>query len=315
MDNIYDVIKKEIITETNMNSEESEILLARLNSLKTQKLNILFVGATGVGKSSTINAIFDREIATVGEWVNPETTIIDKYEIDNLILWDTPGLGDSPENDRKYAKSISSLLQTKNGEGELLIDAVVVVFDASSRDIGTACEMLNRVIIPDLNDNKRITLAINQADIAMSGRNWDKENALPNPVLLKFLEEKAESINRRINSSCGIDIMPVYYSAIYRYNISKLLLTIMNTIPLEKRYMLASGLNKDPEIWKRNDTDREYNVEIKKEMEISLSGALKGAELGAIAGASVGTLVPVVGTAIGAAVGAALGFIGGLFGI
>lgn len=315
MDNIYEVIKKEIINGKNLNSEESELLLARLSSLRTQKLNILFVGATGVGKSSTINAIFDKEVATIGEWVAPETSIIDKYEIDNLILWDTPGLGDSPENDRRYAKSISSLLQTKNDEGELLIDAVVIVLDASSRDIGTACEMLNKVIIPYLNDNKRITLAINQADVAMSGRNWDKENALPNPVLLKFLEEKKESIRHRINSSCGIDITPVYYSAIYHYNISKLLLSIMNTIPLEKRYMIAPSLNKDPEIWKRNDSDRAYNVEIKKEMEISLSGALKGAEIGAIAGASVGTLVPVIGTAIGAAVGAALGFISGLFGI
>ena len=50
MENIYDIIKNEINTHTNGNSEESNYLLSHLNSLKDQKLNILFVGATGVGK-------------------------------------------------------------------------------------------------------------------------------------------------------------------------------------------------------------------------------------------------------------------------
>lgn len=314
MENIYDIIKNEINTHTNGNSEESNYLLSHLNSLKDQKLNILFVGATGVGKSSTINAIFDKEIATVGEWVSPETSIIDKYEIDNLILWDTPGLGDTPEKDNKYAKSIASLLTSKDEQGHFMIDAVVVLVNATSKDLGTVYEMLNKVIVPYLHDNKRIIIAINQADIAMSGRNWDYDNEVPNPVLLNYLEEKVVSVKHKINSIFGIDITPVYYSATHHYNISKLLLAIMKAIPLEKRYMIAPGLNKDPEIWKRNNTDREYNSEIKKEMEISLTGALKGAEIGAVAGASVGTLVPVIGTAIGAAVGAALGFLGGLFG-
>ncbi len=36
-------------------------------------LDILLVGATGVGKSSTINALFGNKIAKVGEGCDPET--------------------------------------------------------------------------------------------------------------------------------------------------------------------------------------------------------------------------------------------------
>ena len=199
MNIIYDIIKKEIISNTTDNNDLRQQLLSHLNILNEQKLNILFVGATGVGKSSTINAIFDRNISTVGEWVYPETSVISKYEIDNLILWDSPGFGDSPENDKKYAKSIASLLTAKEDSGEFLIDAIVVILDASSRDMGTAYEMLNKIIIPYLGDKSRIVIAINKADLAMYGRNWDNENNVPNTVLLNHLEEKVSSVSRQMN--------------------------------------------------------------------------------------------------------------------
>lgn len=310
MNIIYDIIKKEIISNTTDNNDLRQQLLSHLNILNEQKLNILFVGATGVGKSSTINAIFDRNISTVGEWVYPETSVISKYEIDNLILWDSPGFGDSPENDKKYAKSIASLLTAKEDSGEFLIDAIVVILDASSRDMGTAYEMLNKIIIPYLGDKSRIVIAINKADLAMYGRNWDNENNVPNTVLLNHLEEKVPSVSRQIYESSGIQSECVYYSAHYKYNIFKLLLAAMNAIPVEKRFMVVSGLNKDPEIWKNNDNNKEYSAEIRKSIEFSLTSALKGAEAGAIAGASIGKLVPIIGPIIGAA----LGFWGGLFG-
>lgn len=53
----------------------------------------MITGATGSGKSSTINALFNTEVAKVGVGVDPETMDITKYDLDNLVLWDSPGLG------------------------------------------------------------------------------------------------------------------------------------------------------------------------------------------------------------------------------
>ena len=68
--------------------EESQkrIVLDNLLRLRCQKINIMITGATGCGKSSTINAMFRREVAKVGVGVDPETMDITKYTLQNMVL-------------------------------------------------------------------------------------------------------------------------------------------------------------------------------------------------------------------------------------
>lgn len=291
---------------------DSQELLKILEKLKRQKLNVMFVGATGVGKSSTINSIFNMDVAKVGDRVDPETSTIQKFELDNITLWDTPGLGDSPENDRRYAGEIAYALKERDENGDLLIDEVVVLIDGSNRDMGTAYEVIENIIAPLIGDPKRIVIAINQCDMAMKGRGWNHGLNLPEPSLVNFLDEKVRSVKARITESTGIETEPIYYSALYHYNISKLLLTMLCSLPEGKRFLLADSMNKESGIWKRNDDHKNYNQEIQKTMTGSLTKAVEGAAKGAVAGATVGGLIPVIGPVVGAAVGAALGFLGGL---
>lgn len=291
---------------------DAQALLTVLETLKQKKMNILFVGATGVGKSSTINAIFDMDDAKVGDSADPETASIQKYESDNLVLWDTPGFGDSPENDARYAKEVSYALKARDENGELLIDEVVVVIDGSSRDMGTAYAVIRNVIAPLIGAPKRIVIAINQCDMAMKGRGWNKEQGIPEPALVHFLDEQAASVQTRIAESTGIWTKPVYYSALYHYNISKLLLTMLTNMPEGKRFLFTDALNREPSIWVKNDSEQDYNQEIEKTIFDSLSKAVDGAIKGAEAGAKLGEKIPVIGPIIGAIVGGTLGFLGGL---
>jgi hypothetical protein len=203
---------------------DKKILLKNFEQLEKQKLNIMLVGATGVGKSSTINAIFNMDIAKVGAGVAPETASIAKYEIDNIVLWDTPGLGDSPENDKKYAVQIVDALKERDEEGELLIDEVVVLIDGSNRDMKTAYEVIENVIAPYIEDSKRIIIAINQCDMGLKGRYWNYDGNYPEEQLVTFMDEKVLSVRERIKESTGILTTPLYYSALHKYNVSKLLL-------------------------------------------------------------------------------------------
>lgn len=314
--NILSDILDVITTDENPdNTYDRDILKKNIAHLQQQKLNVLFVGATGVGKSSTINAIFNTEVAKVGYSVSPETASIEKYEINNIVLWDTPGLGDSPENDQRYAQQIANALRLTDSNGDLVIDEVVVLIDGSNRDMKTAYEIIENLVIPYIDDKKRIIIAINQCDMLMKGHYWDYSNNEPMPRLMSELDNKVLSVENRIYSSTGIRITPIYYSALHRYNISKLLLTMMRNMPENKRFLLADSLNKNPDIWKKNDDIENYNTEIQKEVKLSITHALSGAAKGAMAGATVGSFIPVIGTAVGAAVGAALGFLGGLLGM
>lgn len=205
-------------------------------------LDVLLVGATGTGKSSTINALFGREVAKVGTGPDPETQVISRYEIGGYFrIHDSAGLGDGVANDARHARNITDILiKTVSVGGSTAmsygyIDMVIVILDGSSRDLGTAYKLLRDVILPMI-EPSRVTVLINQADMAMSGRYWDKKLQCPMPQLKQFLDEKATNVQQRIKEATGLSIKkPICYSAYYHYNIDEVLKHIKNHLPTRRR--------------------------------------------------------------------------------
>lgn len=181
MDDLCDILEDEIL-KSKSSEEEKKALLKRLRNFCNTETNIMLVGATGCGKSSTINALFavgenpeeaavdDEdvdaeemvpkktyvEVAKVGSKADPETKDIEKYRIGNLVLWDTPGLGDGTEIDEHHKEVITELLREEDGDGNALIDLVLVILDGSTRDLGTSYKILKtlyNVCIPMPNGN------------------------------------------------------------------------------------------------------------------------------------------------------------------
>ncbi|WP_301098927.1 GTPase [Otariodibacter sp.] len=259
--------------------ERKKFLEEKLEQLKKTKLNILVVGATGAGKSSTINAIFDMNIAKVGTSSTPETQDIKSFTLKNTVIWDTPGLGDSTENDRRFSKMIKSKLCEKDENGEGLIDLVLCILDGSSRDLGTTYTLLKNTIIPYLGaeTSERLIVAINKADIAMSHRGWDIEKNEPEKKLKNFLEEKVESTRQRIKDDTGIDITPIYYAAGFKdedeeqkpFNISKLLNKIITSIKSKKRAVLLRDVNQNASNFENDDKEKDYNADTQQKADKS----------------------------------------------
>ncbi len=202
-------------------------------------LDILIVGGTGAGKSSTINALFEREVVKVGRTCDPETKRISSNGLNKYMrFWDSPGLGDNVINDERYSKALREMLCKDcyvEGKRYGLIDTVLLILDGSVRDTGTANRILNEVIVPNFR-KERILVAINQADLALKGRHWNNEMNCPDRELISFLEEKADSIQNRLKKSSGAKVKrPVYYSAEKGYNVEKLLDMIIDNMPKEGR--------------------------------------------------------------------------------
>ncbi len=224
-------------TNYRMGDIDSKLRIARF-----RPLDVMVTGVTGAGKSTTLNSFFQKQVAKVGDGVAPETMELTSYQLNDVFrLWDTPGLGDGVEADKIHSKRLIDLLyKTYNLDNKTygFIDMAVVVIEGSNRDMGTTYKLLNEVIVPNIQGD-RILVVINQADVAMKGRNWDSNCNLPNEILKNFLEEKAISIQKRVKEATGVSIRkPIYYSAENDYNIEKLFDFIIDNMPLQRRNLI-----------------------------------------------------------------------------
>ncbi len=307
-------------------TEEVEAAVNKLIAqMDIEPVDILIVGATGSGKSSTVNSLFNMSVAKVGTTSDPETKDITSYELGNLTLWDTPGLGDSEEADEEYAREISLMLDETDDEGDPLIDIVLVVLDASSKDMGTTFRLISDTVLPHLqcDEGQKILVAINQADMAMKGNHWDYTENRPDATLKEYLDEKAESVRRRIYESTGVEVDPIYYCAGYTdddgtqrkaYNLAKLLYYILKMVDDDKVFAFAGNINRDEEMFLSNDDEEDYGARIAESFSdiFFMNVELMADKVGMAGGMIAGVPGALVGMALGSVIGGVVGLVKGI---
>ena len=165
-------------------------LTQKMKLMAIRPLDVMVTGVTGAGKSTTLNSLFEKCVAKVGNGVDPETMNLTAYMLNDAArFWDTPGLGDGVERDKIHAKKIVDLLYKAyhvDGKNYGWIDMVLVIIEGINRDMGSTYRLLNEIIVPNF-QRDRILVAINQSDVAMKGRHWDSFYNRPDNTLKNFL--------------------------------------------------------------------------------------------------------------------------------
>ena len=248
-----------------------EVIDNAIQKLLEREVNLLIVGETGVGKSSTIQALFDIGVEVGGD-MKPTTMGILKYHKENLTIYDSPGLGE--EKDEEHKRKILNLLEEKDSEGKMLIDLVLVLLDFSHRDFGTAYKFINEVIPQELKQEERVIVALNKCDKVDIGE-WNREENKPDTEMKEYLDGQIKVVQERIEQGGDFKLGDsiVYYSAGKHnakgertrepYNIAKLFYYILQHIPTQKRVALVSRRNQE-ELHSNKAENTEYEKKIEK---------------------------------------------------
>lgn len=288
----YDISHSSLIDEF-----KKATLQLRLHQLDDKPLNILFAGPQGVGKTSTIKALF-------GEALVPAVTSeseIQRYEAGNLTVWDYPGHNGNAEHDRQLDMQIGATLSEQDAEGNPLVDMVVVVMDAAQQNLNEGYRLITDIMIPALGENfdSRLVVALNKIDVASYGYEWDYIADRPSPEVEVWPESTASLLRHCILDESGLEIAPVCFAAGFTrtnelsprpFNLLKLFGAMLGKLPAEKQLTLInSPLNSHSLAWFDSDDRRNYLVEVENVLFDTLyEGSRSGARFGGLLGAYLG---------------------------
>lgn len=180
---------------------------------------VLFVGKTGYGKSTTVNAILGREILETSD-VSSCTRVCQclDYEIERnhwISLGDLPGVGESQAKDEEYFKLYGDFLD--------YAAVIVHVIRADTRDYSIDEETTRRLFSSE-SVKKRIIYALGQCDKIepISRKNCD----VPTDQQIFNINKKVTEVTRIFSA-----INPVVpYSAVTGWNLDKLVNKIVEIV-------------------------------------------------------------------------------------
>ena len=248
MSNYAFVIQKllaAIFKKAKLNKSDQDEALGKLEyELTGRPFKVAIIGQSGVGKSSTLNAIFGLKLP-VSDIAEGTTEIIEKVfpmrDGFNLSIYDMPGLLQNRGRDKVYEEMYREILPQ--------CDVIVYVIRANARNIGDDCKILKEVVLPICNaegikDN--VIIAVNKVDIIGESIDpddpdlqWDEFENQPTDKLLECINKKRIDIYDKLITE-GLVLLSeyakttftpeqvVFYSANYEYNLGQLLLAITN---------------------------------------------------------------------------------------
>ena len=196
---------------------------------------IAVIGVSGVGKSSTINAMFKTEL-TVSDTLRGTTRFAPhRFTLDGrkvlkrdvpaaLTVYDAVGLGEDIARDENYIERYISHLPK--------CDVALWVTTARNRAIALDQQYMERLLdhLPNL------VIGINQVDL-LEPLNWDATYNVPSSEQDERLRIITEDRREKLTRVLGKDVPVVAYSARRCFNLSALFRSVFDSAPENRRWM------------------------------------------------------------------------------
>ncbi|MEV5470631.1 GTPase [Streptomyces griseoincarnatus] len=201
---------------------------------------LVLIGEAGVGKSTTVNALFNAGQAvghsratTDRAWTIPVQEVSGSNG--TLEVVDMPGLGDDITNYRRYVDLYREILPTA--------DAIVWIHPAKDRMVHLVQQALADLFGPSPELVGRLVFGLNKAD-EMGPHDWNTRANLPSELQRAALREREEDFTRRIAR-----VLPAWqgravsYAALRFYNLTALFKEMMYAVPEQRRWVLEQRMD------------------------------------------------------------------------
>lgn len=204
---------------------------------------IAIIGQSGVGKSTTINSLFNTSLKvshTKAATKVPTRLSISGQPLNvngakgSLILFDMPGIGEDIEKDIFYIKLYAEVIAN--------CDVAVWILSAPDRSIAQDQQVI-RDVVNAANDQiaSRLVIGVNKVDL-IHPANWNKRLNLPSKAQQENLHERMLDIQEKFLRVCPelTKEKIIGYSATRRYKLEKLFGAMLRACPDERAWVLSS---------------------------------------------------------------------------
>jgi uncharacterized protein len=245
-DAFFRAFRQALSENRTLSASDKELVGRELeNAITSEPIpTIAIIGETGVGKTTTLNALFNAG-AQVGH-SSPTTKTADNFHAElhdhhgnkgDVRVLDLPGLGESIERAKELAVLYAEHLATA--------DVILWVHPVSDRMLEFSqrkvAEIFREELAP-LADS--LVFGLNKAD-DMYPENWRQHGNVPSEEQLKNLELAEQHFKGIMRKALPrrSQLRVTTYSALRRYNLARLFALLMEAMPKKRRWVLEQRMD------------------------------------------------------------------------